>query len=324
VLALAFAITDVRRGSLLVFLIAAGGVFSWWGQQVRAFTSPCTVESDYFCIRTDDFSAQSGRPSALMALDHLVHSINDRDDPGFLYSPYIHGVDELAKLRFRGHGDGFSPRAYFIGGGGYSLPRAWASDYENADLVVAEIDPQVTLVAARDLWLDVGAPGLRIHHRDARTLLQSLDRNDKFDLIFGDAFRDISIPAHLVTREFHREIAARLAPTGFYAVNVVDSGRHPLFLFSLLKTLKRDFPITEVWIEAEEVGNPGRVTYIVIASATPTPSRRITSARGPSRTWIRWPTADLAVAVRNADVPVLSDDFAPVDRLMSHLLLRPE
>ncbi|MBT4463221.1 MAG: fused MFS/spermidine synthase, partial [Rhodospirillaceae bacterium] len=283
-LALAFAITDTRRGTLLVFLIAISSTLSWWGQQVEAFTSPCRVESNYFCIRTDDFRPQSGRTSTLMALDHLVHSINDRDDPGLLYSPYIHGVDELAKRRFLQHGDGFSPRAFFIGGGGYSLPRAWINDYHIPELLVAEIDPQVTRVAAEDMWLNTQSPGMIIHHRDARPLLQSLPTDDKFDLVFGDAFHDISIPAHLVTREFHREIAARLDAKGFYAVNVVDSGRQPMFLFSLLKTLKKDFPVTEVWIESEEIGNPGRVTYIVISSATPSVRGKITSTRGPVRT----------------------------------------
>ena len=70
-----------------------------------------------------------------MVIDHLVHSINDRDDPTLLYSPYIQGVDELLKIRFMQKLKGFRPRAFFIGGGGYSLPRAWANDYKMSDLI---------------------------------------------------------------------------------------------------------------------------------------------------------------------------------------------
>ena len=33
---------------------------------------------------------------------------------------------------------------------------------------------------------------------------------------------------------------------------------------------------------------------------------------------------DLETRVAQAQVPVLSDDFAPVDRLMSHLLMQAE
>jgi MFS family permease len=122
-LALAFAI-GLRSGALLSILLFMGvmaGGLGWWGKAVKAFQSPCRIESDYFCIRIVDFSAESGRQSAMMILDHLVHSINDAKDPGLLYSPYIHFIDEITKFRLPPEQD---PSAFFIGGGGYSLPRA--------------------------------------------------------------------------------------------------------------------------------------------------------------------------------------------------------
>jgi len=322
VLALSFVVFDRKGAVSLAVLAIVGGVFGWWGHTVQAFTSPCDVESDYFCIRVADSSNQTGRPSALMALDHLVHSINDRDDPGFLFSPYLHAVDELAKQRFIGKPHNFSPRAFFVGGGGYTLPRAWAADYANADLIVAEIDPQVTRAAKDGLWLDPQAPGLAIHHRDARTLLQALPENEPFDLIFGDAFHDISIPPHLVSREFNQEIAKRLTPAGIYAINVVDSGAKPRFMYSLIKTLKMDFAAVEAWVDQEQAGNPGRVTFIVVASDTPTAVATLKASRGPTRNWRRWPPGDLDSKIARAHVPVLTDDFAPVDRLMSRVLMQ--
>ncbi len=324
VLGTGFILSDKLRALFVVLLVAAGAAVGWSGRQVQAFTSPCQLESNYFCIRIADYAGESDRPSALMALDHLVHSINDRDDPGLLYSPYIHAIDELSKLRFEARPRDFSPRAFFIGGGGYSLPRAWASDYADPDLIVAEIDPQVTRAAAENLWLDVTAPGLSIRHRDARALLQSLPEDEPFDLIFGDAFRDISIPPHLVTREFHREIAKRLTEGGMYAVNVVDSGSKPLFLFSLIRTLKQDFAVVETWVEQGETGNPGRVTFIVLASDAPTPIANLNALRGPRRTWRRLSSARLDKGIAASGVPLLTDDFAPVDRLMSRLLLQPD
>ena len=327
-LGLSFAISDSLRALFLALLVTSAAGLSWWGERVQAFSSPCTTESDYFCIRVADYSDQTARPSALMALDHLVHSINDRDDPGLLYSPYIHAVDELAKRRFQTKAQGFSPRAFFIGGGGYSLPRAWADDYTYGEgvesLIVAEIDPQVTRAAQDNLWLDTTMPGLAIHHQDARALLQSLPVEEPFDLIFGDAFHDISIPPHLVTREFHQEIAKRLSPGGIYAVNVVDSGLRPRFLFSLIKTLNMDFAHVEAWVERDELENPGRVTFIVIASDRPSEGTRISSVRGPERHWHLWPSTDLTSRIARAFSPVLTDDFAPVDRLMSHLLLQSD
>ena len=107
--------------------------------------------------------------------------------------------------------------------------------------MVAEIDPGVTNVAADMLWLNPTAPGLRIVHRDARAYLQSLAAQPAFDMIFGDAFHDIAITQHLVTREFHDEIARRLNSDGFYAINAVDNGQNPRFLMALVKTLYQTF-----------------------------------------------------------------------------------
>jgi len=336
-LALAFLVVARRRPAgiaLLVLLLAGTAVFGGWGQARQAFRSPCTVESDYFCIRIDDFAASSGRPSALMALDHLVHSINDQGNPSLFYSPYIHLLDELTQRRI-GPPQAGPPQAepplsaYFIGGGGFSLPRAWAAERPRARLVVAEIDPAVTAAAADHLWLNTAAPGLDILHRDARLLLGALPAADRFDVIFGDAFHDISIPAHLVTREFHALIAARLSDRGFYAVNVVDRNTRPPFLLALLKTLKLDFPHVEVWAERDELmaardGGARRVTYMVVAGRTATDISRVRARRGIERTWLRWPADDLAKTMAGADVPILTDDYAPVDRLMAGLLLQPE
>ncbi|MEK9672564.1 MAG: fused MFS/spermidine synthase [Rhodospirillaceae bacterium] len=301
--------------------LAAFAALFWWGTSAKALTSPCMVESDYFCIRMDDFSRESGRPSRLMVLDHLVHSINDRDEPGILYSPYVHFVDEYAALRFRP----LQPvNAFFIGGGGYTLPRAWAKNYPGGSLIVAEIDPAVTQVARSDMWLKPWDRQLTILHQDARRALRDLPADKRFDVVFGDAFHDITVPPHLVTREFHGEIKRRLTPEGFYVVNAVDLGRDPKFLFSLVKTLRLDFKAVEVWKVLDEIDETGRVTFIVVATDKALPRDKITSAFGLVRDWVRWPVDDLSARSSRIDLPVLTDDFAPIDRLMSDLLLTPE
>jgi predicted membrane-bound spermidine synthase len=319
-LAAFFFFTDRFRVAALAAMIVGLGAVGLWGNQLKAFSSPCTLESDYFCIRVDP-APMFGPSARLMALDHLVHSINDGAAPGLLYSPYIHFVDEYAKRRLGGK----APAAYFIGGGGFSLPRAWAHEYgAEADLVVAEIDPGVTNVAADMLWLNPTAPGLRIVHRDARAYLQLLAAQPAFDMIFGDAFHDIAIPQHLVTREFHDEIARRLNSDGFYAINAVDNGQNPRFLMALVKTLYQTFDSVEVWTERDEMNGYGRVTFLLIASNRSIAAPTLTAQRGLERSWVRWPEHELKARAQMPDVVTLSDDFAPVDRLMSDLLLSPE
>lgn len=291
-----------------------------FGAPVSAFTSPCTVESDYYCLRAEDFSSRSGRESRVLVLDHLGHGINDADEPRLLYSSYLQFSDELALRRFGRD----SLSAFFIGGGAFTLPRAWAELYDKPHLHVAEIDPAVTEIAHDKFWLKRDARGVFADHRDARVALQSLPREPQFDVVFGDAFHDIGIPPHLVTREFHAEIAARLKPDGFYAINVIEARHEPRFLFALIQTLRRDFKAVEIWLDADEMSQGERVTYLVVASQVPTDAPMIASTSFTERRWLRLRDDQVRAKVAEARVPDLTDDFSPVDRLMAHVLLSPE
>lgn len=286
--------------------------------QLAGFASACRVESAYFCIRMVDLDGAVGQPARLMVLDHLAHGANVRDDPTLLVQPYLHLVDELMVAR----GLPERPSAFFLGGGAFTLPRAWAADHPQGRSTVAELDPVVAAVARRDFWLS-DSPALSILAADGRPALQALPEGPRFDLVLADAFHDIAMPVHLATREWHQAVRARLAPGGAYVANVMEDKRQPRFLLALAHTLAQDFPVVEVWVEMADT--PGRrVTYLLLASDTPTPDGRITSRRGPERGWARLPADFVATRIAAAEVPVLTDDYAPVDRLMAHLILSPE
>ncbi len=44
----------------------------------------------------------------------------------------------------------------------------------------------------------------------------------QYDLVFGDAFNDFSVPWHLTTREFNEKIKKMLTPNGVYMINIID------------------------------------------------------------------------------------------------------
>lgn len=293
-------------------LLLAIGIGAW-GSQTRAFETPCNVETSYYCIRVDDFAPMTGRPSGVMVIDHMAHGVNDREAPELLYSQYLQFVDEVTRRRHRGP----ALSAYFIGGGAFTLPRAWQAAYPQFDALVAEIDPGVTQAAVDRLWFNPDER-VRVEAADGRLLLQSLPAEPRFDVVFGDAFHDFTIPAHLVTREFHDAIAARLNPGGTYVMNVVESRENPEFLRALVKTLHLSFTSVEVWLEHEDAKSTGRVTYVVLAGSTPLPTYRMDSTFGIERRWWRVPEAAFGPF---DDAPILTDDFAPVDRLMTHVTL---
>jgi spermidine synthase len=282
--------------------------------RLPALASACDTESAYFCIRVVDIAPVVGQPARLMVLDHLAHGANVRDAPELLVQPYLHLVDEIAARR----GLPDQPTAFFLGGGAFTLPRAWAAAYPQGRLTVAEIDPAVAEAARRDFWLQ-DSPALRVVTADGRVALQATRAEPTFDIILADAFMDLAMPVHLVTREWHRAARARLKPGGASLANVMEDKRDPRFLFALARTLMLDFPVVEVWVEMAEAEGR-RVTYLLLASDTTTPAARIASRNAPPRGWARLPDAVVQQRIAASGVPVLTDDFAPVDRLMAHLV----
>lgn len=312
-IALLFARAGVAQTVLLISpaAFAAAGLLLWTNS-MGAFAGPCLEESDYYCIRVEDTARQTGRPSRVMVLDHLAHGINDRDDPTRFHSPYLELLDLLVRARFAPEQD-FT--AFFIGGGANSLPRAWQESFRQARLHISEIDPAVTRVAREALWFEPSAQ-TRMDHRDSRLVLSGLPEEARYQVIFGDAFHDISVPQHLTTLEFAQLVRRRLETGGFYALTVVDAVQRPLFLYSVALTLAQVFPQIEVWAEIDQVLTGGRITYLVIAADQGSGFEEIRATRPEGPRWRRWPPADLARRIAAADVPLLTDDFAPVDRLI--------
>lgn len=299
-------------GAVTAAVAAAAGSFPG----ALGLTTACLRESPHFCIRVDDL-AGVGRPARVMALDHLAHGVNDRDDPRLLLSPYVQGVDELVARRFGGP----ALSAFFVGGGAYTLPRAWQARYPAGEFLVAEIDPAVTEIAEARMWFEPG-PHMEIRHGDARRVLAGLAEDRRFDVIFGDAFHDISIPQHLVTDEFHALVARRLKPGGVYVLNVVDALREPRFMLSLARTLELRFESVELWMDRASIQPAeARATWIVLASDRPTGADRIAAKTGFARDWVRVPLDAMVRAVGPEALVRLTDDYAPVARLLAPVLL---
>ncbi|MEM7685762.1 MAG: fused MFS/spermidine synthase, partial [Pseudomonadota bacterium] len=234
-----------------------------------------------------------------------------------LISPYVQGVDELVARRFPGP----ALEAFFVGGGAYTLPRAWQARYPEGRFTVAEIDPAVTETASATLWYD-GGDRTEIIHGDARQVLSQGPEAETFDVVFGDAFHDISIPQHLVTDEFHAEVKARLKPGGLYVLNVVDALRSPRFMLSLAQTLQARFDHVELWLDRESVQPlEARTTWIVLASDTPSGINDHAARSGFGRDWVQVPLDAMIRTIGAENLVFLTDDFAPVDRLLAPVLL---
>jgi predicted membrane-bound spermidine synthase len=297
----------------VVTLAVAAGALSAARHGLR---TSCDRESAYFCIRVVDQShlAPVGAARGLV-LDHLLHGINHRDIPEMLIAPYVQGIDELAHAHFGQAAYDRGLRWFFAGGGAYSQPRALLALSPASEITVAELDPQVTLTAVERLYLN--PEPLRILHSDARLALRA--ETDAFDVIVGDVFHDVAIPYHLVTREFAALVRARLAPSGLYLMNVVDAFPDPRLIKAIVKTLATEFQHVDLWMD--QVPEAERVTFIVTASNGSRLPKTVAARTGFERSWSRM-TEDLVGFGTSPDVlPLLTDDYAPVERLIRGLLV---
>lgn len=218
------------------------------------------------------------------------------DDEEILESPSRSWMPKVAKS---------SLKTLFLGGGAYTFQRHMQHVYPGTEVDVAEIDPAVTRAnhAATGLPRDTT---INTVWGDARQFVERNQDSKQYDLIFGDAFNDFSVPWHLTTREFNEKIAKMMAPTGVYMINIIDAyesdaealskankeidalketdthkqerirqryltaaHRYGGFLGAWTATAKLTFPYVYIFGTSDETGEGQRETFVVVAAKQP-------------------------------------------------------
>jgi spermidine synthase len=208
-----------------------------------------------------------------------------------------------------------SSQTLFLGGGAYVMPSDLART-PGTSVTVYELDPEVPSIAKQYFSPD---PRINTLIGDARVLL----RRDahQYDLIVGDSFQSfLSIPWHLLTKEFHDEIAEHLTPKGVYAVNIVSAveGDKSILFRSVVRTLQETFP----YLTAYHFGGDAKTQQNIM----------ILASRQSLDEWIELgkdtqilPGKSLVEAYRIKNMPsqdgvMLTDSYAPTDTLLSSMI----
>ena len=270
--------------------------------------TPCERETAYHCARVEaDPERSSGR---VLVLDTLRHSYVDLADPTYLEFEYVRAIASVTDAIAP---DGEPLSALHVGGGGLTLPRYLAEVRPGTASRVLEVDPGVVDVDEQELGLQTSAE-LQVRVGDGRVGLQEEPAGER-DLVVGDAFGGLSVPWQLTTVEALRLVDDALAADGVYAVNLID---HPPldFVRAELATMREVFPEVVLLARAPVLAGEDGGNVVAVASRRPLPVEAIT-ARLAER-GLAWQVADgttLADFVGDADV--LTDDFAPVDQLLT-------
>ena len=311
-------------GCLLIVL----GIVLWWrlragapsrlagplvlallaGTLTVAAQDPCEYESAYFCASVVEGLEPCG--GRTLYLDTLRHSCVHLDDPTALDFSYAQIMADVISTL----GDGEEPlHALHIGGGGFTMPRYVEAVRPGSDNLVLELDPTLVSIAEEELGLQP-SPRLRVRVGDARVAL--LDQPaDRYDLVIGDAFGGQAVPWHLTTQEFIRSVRTTLAPGGVYAINLID---YPPLGFAraeaaTLRTVFRNVAVIapKARIDRVEGGN-----FVLVASDAPIDAQGIKTANAARGDTDEVATGAQVDAFIGAS-PVLTDDYAPVDQLLT-------
>ncbi len=106
-----------------------------------------------------------------------------------------------------------------LGLGGGSISKFLHHRFPEAGLDVVEVDPKVIKLCKKFFYLQE-SENYRLHAMDARIFVQNQIGKKTYDLILLDVYKSGSVPYHLKTKEFYREILDILNPGGVVASNL--------------------------------------------------------------------------------------------------------
>jgi spermidine synthase len=241
--------SDAREASAGVFIyaisIVLGGItggFILLGRMGKEDDLAAMVETNYYKIKVrreyklfDEGRMYTGELS--LYLDHLLHSSVNLNDPTYIYYPHEHMQMEFL---WAAQSVAPNPKVLVVGGGGYTFPRYAKTLLPETQLDVVEIDPGVTRVAYEFLGLKKEL-GIRDFNMDGRQFVAEKAEPHSYDLIVQDAVNDLSVPAHLLTREYNDAVKAALKPNGVYLLTIIDEIEYGKLWRASMATLRQTF-----------------------------------------------------------------------------------
>lgn len=189
-----------------------------------------------------------------------------------------------------------------------------------------ELDPQIIEVG--QTYFAMNQPNLTPVAADGRAWLAQQPSTTTWDIIAVDAYRPPYIPFHLTTVEFFALTHRHLTDDGVLAINIGRTPTNFALVDALAATVGQVFP--NVFL-LDEPGPPGTLgNTLLVATKTP-----ITLEQGflanltdlPSslpeefRTFAQQAQAVVRPAAPPSDTPIMTDDHAPIERIVHGIIL---
>lgn len=274
-------------------------------------------ETAYYAAKVVDYDLypQFGK-NRLLLLDIDSHSIQTKKQSKKFYTD-IYPVFSVFSDKIK--------KIHIIGAGAYTLPINLRKHYSESDISVSEIDPEVEKIGYD--YFDLGKYNIQTKTGDARIFFNARQK-DKYDLIYGDAYNSfISVPWHLLTKEFVLKLKDNLNLDGIYAINFIGSieGKNSKIFESIYSTINEVFPNNYIFSFGTDPREIQSITilgvknnkYISHNSLTEK-LREIDSTHFLSRILLNKDNINNGRGIKKR--AVLTDDLSPVEYMMSGLM----
>jgi spermidine synthase/MFS family permease len=292
-------------------------------------------ETKYYAIVVKE-REMDGRLVRTLTLDHLLHSYVDINDPTWLGYSHEYVQEEFIRLFKDQHPN---PNLLIIGGGGYTFPRCVEVTVPDVNIEVVEIDPGVTEIAYEKLGLPRDTK-IRSHNMDGRQFVMERAQKGHYHLIVQDAVNDLSIPYHLVTKEYNDGIQALLAPDGVYLLTFIDRLPDGKLWRAAARTMKKTFKHVHLLGSDFRWEWSSRAVYVLYGSNEPLNLSALRKALikqdkvkmndgqfllfgGSAHMMSSWTNQlddeRFEKMLEQGNQLILTDQYAPVDNLMSDL-----
>jgi spermidine synthase len=114
-------------------------------------------------------------------------------------------------------------RLLMVGLGGSTVTNFLNEQFQNLHIDAVEIDSKIIEVSKKYFFLRE-SNRYRVFEEDGRVFIKKRKGQEPYDWIILDAFKSGSIPYHLKTYEFYKEIRAILKPNGIVGSNLYGKG----------------------------------------------------------------------------------------------------
>ena len=265
------------------------------------------IDTQYSRIRIHE-SYENGKKVKRLSIDNSHSSVMYVNNDGlfFLYTKYF----DLSK-----HFNPTFKKVVMIWGAAYSYPKHLLEKYKSATIDVVEIDPKLTYLAKK-YFNHKDNSRMRIFHEDARIFVNK--KREKYDVLIIDAFKSkYAIPYHLTTKEAIQKYYDILSDDWVVLINIISSieGEKWEFLRAEYATYKSIFPQVYLF-PIKEIKDNKYITNIILVALKSKEKPKFQSENNELNEYLKmlWKKPIIT------DMPILTDDYAPVDYYINKVL----